>query len=164
MWRQKGTLWSAGLIRLFVYSTILLSAFWRIILKHWHYIILVPYILLSLCLRLYQFSHLYFMKHTGLWVFSLHISLGIIMRICVLYLVIVIKSEIWIINHCLGLSHEPMVCTDCLACFICAWFALVAFCCGLWFPKCYCCSSEINRKCIKLIQNNKPQKIYVHIW
>ena len=67
-------------------------------------------------------------------------------------------------NHCLGLSHETMVCTDCLACLICAWFALVAFCCGLWFPKCYCCSSEINGKCIKLIKNNKPQKICVHIW
>ena len=28
---------------------------------------------------------------------------------CVLHLIIIIKSELWIINHCLGLGHETMV-------------------------------------------------------
>ena len=33
---------------------------------------------------------------------------------CVLYLIIIIKSEVWIVNHCLGLGHETMVCAVCL--------------------------------------------------
>ena len=35
-------------------------------------------------------------------------------RECVLYLIIIIKPEVWIINHCLGLGHETMVCAVCL--------------------------------------------------
>ena len=35
---------------------------------------------------------------------------------CVLYLII-IKSEVWIVNHCLGLGHETMVCAVCLTMF-----------------------------------------------
>ena len=38
-------------------------------------------------------------------------------RECVLYLIIIIKPEVWIINHCLGLGHETMVCTVCLTMF-----------------------------------------------
>ena len=34
---------------------------------------------------------------------------------CLLYLNTIIKSEAWIINHCLWLSHETMVCTVCVA-------------------------------------------------
>ena len=37
---------------------------------------------------------------------------------CVLYLIIIIKSEVWIINHCLGLGHETMVCAVCLTMFL----------------------------------------------
>ena len=33
---------------------------------------------------------------------------------CVLNLIIIIKSVVWIINHCLGLGHETMVCAVCL--------------------------------------------------
>ena len=54
----------------------------------------------------------------GLCVFSLPISLMMIMRICVLYLII-IKSEAWPIYHCLGLGHETMVCTVCISVFLC---------------------------------------------
>ena len=36
------------------------------------------------------------------------------LRECVLYLIIIIKSEVWIVNHCLGLGHETMVCAVCL--------------------------------------------------
>ena len=38
---------------------------------------------------------------------------------CVLCLIITIKSEVWIINHCLGLGHETMVCAVCLTLFLC---------------------------------------------
>ena len=37
---------------------------------------------------------------------------------CVLYLIIIIKPEVWIINHCLGLGHETMVCAVCLSMFL----------------------------------------------
>ena len=40
-------------------------------------------------------------------------------RECVLYLIIIIKPEVWIINHCLGLGHETMVCAVCLTMFLC---------------------------------------------
>ena len=36
---------------------------------------------------------------------------------CVLYLIIIIKPEVYIINHCLGLGHETMVCALCLTMF-----------------------------------------------
>ena len=45
-------------------------------------------------------------------------------RECVLYLIIIIKPEVWIINHCLGLGHETMVCAVCLTMFLWA-FAIV---------------------------------------
>ena len=35
-----------------------------------------------------------------------------------LYLIIIIKPEVWIINHCLGLGHETMVCAVCLTMFL----------------------------------------------
>ena len=30
----------------------------------------------------------------------------------------IIKSEVWIVNHCLGLGHETMVCAVCLTMFL----------------------------------------------
>ena len=39
-------------------------------------------------------------------------------RECVLYFIIIIKPEVWIINHCLGLGHETMVCAVCLTMFL----------------------------------------------
>ena len=44
----------------------------------------------------------------GLCVFSLPISLAIIMKMFFI-LIIIIKSEVWIIIHCLRLSYEAMV-------------------------------------------------------
>ena len=43
-------------------------------------------------------------------------------RECVLYLIIIIKPEVWIINHCLGLGHETMVCAVCLTMFLLDFF------------------------------------------
>ena len=54
----------------------------------------------------------------GLYVFSLPISLVIIERIYILCLIIIIKSEVRTIAHCLGLGHETMVSTVCLSIFL----------------------------------------------
>ena len=43
--------------------------------------------------------------------------LMIIVRTRVLYLTIIIKSEVWPICHYLGLGHDTMLCTVCLAIF-----------------------------------------------
>ena len=76
---------------------------------------LVKYILSSVCLTSNQFSQLYFMQYMELCVFSLTIYLMVIMRIRVLYLIVIINSEVWPICHCLGLGHETMVCAACPA-------------------------------------------------
>ena len=44
--------------------------------------------------------------------------LVMIERIYILYLIIIIKSEVWTITHCLGLGHETMVCAVCLFVFL----------------------------------------------
>ena len=63
----------------------------------------------NVCLRLSPFSQLSLMKYMdGLCVFGSPFSL-VIVRICVLYLLIIIKSEVCPICHCLGLGHEIMV-------------------------------------------------------
>ena len=46
------------------------------------------------------------------------ISLMMIEGIFALYLIIIIKSEIWIISHYLMLCHETMVCAVCLLVFL----------------------------------------------
>ena len=56
--------------------------------------IFVMYILSNVCQRLSQFSQLSFMQYMELCVFSLTISLMMIVRISVLYLNIIIKSEV----------------------------------------------------------------------
>ena len=40
------------------------------------------------------------------------------MRIYIPCLIIIIKSEVWTITHCLGLGHETMVCAVCLFIFL----------------------------------------------
>ena len=76
--------------------------------KYWTFKMLVRYILSSMCLRLSQFSQLSFMQYMGPSVFPLLISLVMIVRICVLYLIIIIKSVVWNICHCLGLGHAKI--------------------------------------------------------
>ena len=53
-----------------------------------------------------------------LYVFSLPISLMMIERIYIVCLIIIIKSEVWTITHCLGLGHEIMVSAVCLSIFL----------------------------------------------
>ena len=38
---------------------------------------------------------------------------------CVLYLIIIIKSEVWISNHCLGPGHETIACAVWFTVFLC---------------------------------------------
>ena len=63
----------------------------------------------SVCLRFSPFSLLSFMQYMGLCLLSSPIPL-VIVRIRILYLIIIIKSDLWSICHCLGLGHETMVC------------------------------------------------------
>ena len=48
----------------------------------------------------------------------LTISLVMIVRICVLYITIIIKSELWIISHNFWRCHETIMCVACLAMFL----------------------------------------------
>ena len=75
------------------------------------------YILSSVWVRLSIFSPLSIIQYVGLYVFSLLISLVMIEKIYILCLIIIIKSEVWAITHCLGLGHETMVSAVCLSIF-----------------------------------------------
>ena len=75
----------------------------------------VRYNLSSVRIRLSIFSQLSIIQYVGLCVFSLPISFVMIERIYILFLIIIIKSEVWTITHCLGLGHETMVCVVCLS-------------------------------------------------
>ena len=109
--------WLADRTRLFVQYTISLSSLCKLIWRHWTYKIPVRYILSSVWVRLSIFSLLFILHYVGLYVFSLPISLVMIERIYILCLII-IKSEVWTINHCLGLGHETMVSAVCLYIFL----------------------------------------------
>ena len=64
----------------------------------------------SLCLILNKLSLLSLLSFVKYIRFKLTLSPVIIVRICVFYLIITIKSEIWITSHCLVLGHKIMVC------------------------------------------------------
>ena len=78
----------------------------------------VRYILPSVWVRLSIFSLLSIIKYVGLYVFSFPIFFVMIDRIYILCLIIIIKSEVWTITHCLGLGHETMVSAVCLSIFL----------------------------------------------
>ena len=82
----------------------------------------VRYILSSVWVWLSIFSLLSIIQYVGLYVFGLPISLVVTERIyiyiCILCLIIIIKSEVWTITHCLGFSHETMVSAVCLSIFL----------------------------------------------
>ena len=67
----------------------------------------------SVCLRLIQFSQLNFMQYIRLCIFSLPIYLTSNVRIHVFCLIIIIKSQVWPICHCLGLGQETMLYAVC---------------------------------------------------
>ena len=87
--------------------------------RHWTYKMPVRYNLSSVWVRLSIFSQLSIIQYVGLCVFNLPISFVMIARIYILCLIIIIKSEVWTITHCLGLGHETKVCAVCLSIFLC---------------------------------------------
>ena len=97
------------------YYTTSLSLLCICVWMHWIFKMLIRYILSSVCLILSQFSQLSFMIYMGLCVFSLPISLMMILRIWIFYLILIIRLEVWPISHCLGLGHETMVGAVCLS-------------------------------------------------
>ena len=65
-------------------------------------------------------------QYVGLCVFQFTHTLVMIERIYILCLIIIIKSEVWTITHCLGLSHETMMCAVCLSIFFLkTWYIVV---------------------------------------
>ena len=100
MHKLLSALWPDGRIRLFAYYTTSSCG------RFWTNKMIFRYILSSVCLRLSQFSQSSSMQHMGLYVFSLPISLMMIMKINVLYAIVIIKSEVWPSFHCLGSGHE----------------------------------------------------------
>ena len=113
--KYSDTFWLADRTSLFVQYTISLSSLCKLIWRHWTYKMPVRYILSSVWVRLSIFSPLSIIQYVGLYVFSLPISLMMIERIYILCLIIIIKSEVWTITHCLGLGHETMVSAVCLS-------------------------------------------------
>ena len=116
--KYPDTFWLADRTRLFVQYTISLSSLCKLIWRHWTYKMPVRYILSSVWVRLSIFSPLYIIPYVRLYGFSLPISLVMIERIYILCLIIIIKSELWTITHCLGLGHETMVSAVCLSIFL----------------------------------------------
>ena len=76
---------------------IIVQTIWR----HRIYKMPVRYNLLSVWIRLSIFFQLSNIQYVGLCVFSLLISFVMIERIYILCLIIIIKSEVWTITHCL---------------------------------------------------------------
>ena len=71
----------------------------------------------DVCIK-YEARSYNYLSCDRLWlcVFSLPMSLMVIVKIHVLYLII-LKSEVWPICHFLGFGHETMVCVVCLSIF-----------------------------------------------
>ena len=113
--KYSDTFWLADRSRLFVQYTISLSSLCKLIWSHRTYKMTVRYILSSVWVRLSIFSPLSSIQYVGLCVFSWPIPLVIIERIYIHCLIIIIKSEVWTVTHCLGLGHETMVCAVCLS-------------------------------------------------
>ena len=90
----------------------------HIIWRQWTYKMPVIYILSSVWVRLSIFSPFSIIQYVGLYVFSLPFFLVMFERIYILWLII-IKSEVWTITHCLGLGHETMVSAVCCSIFVC---------------------------------------------
>ena len=107
--KYSDTFWLEDRTRLFVQYIISLSSLCKLIWRHWTDKMPVRYILSSVWVRLSIFSPLSIIQYVGLYVFSLPISLVII---------VIIKTEVWTITHCLGLGHKTMASAVCLSIFL----------------------------------------------
>ena len=125
--KYSDTFWLADRTSLFVQYTISLSSLCKLTWRHWTYEMHVRYILSSVWVRLSIFSPLSIIQYVGLYVFSLPISLVMIERIYIICLIIIIKSEVWTITHCLGLGHETMMSAVCFFIFLFLLYHLMEF-------------------------------------
>ena len=125
--KYSDTFWLADRTRLFLQYTISLSSLRKLIWRPWTYKMPVRYILSSVWVRLSIFSPLSIIQYVGLYVFNLPISLVMIRRPYILCLIIIIKSEVWTVIHCLGLGHETMVSAVCLSIFSWIWIWTMGF-------------------------------------
>ena len=108
------TLWHVGRIRLFATYTFSLSSLCKFFLTTK---MRVSCMLPSVCLRL-RHSLNYILYNIWSFVLSTCPILLWWSWECVLYLIIIIKSEAWSVNHRLGLGHETMVRAVCLTMFL----------------------------------------------
>ena len=97
--KNSDTFLLADRTRLFVQYTISLSSLCKLIWRHWIYKMPVRYILSSVWVRVSIFSSLSIIQYVGLYDFSLPISLAMIERIYIPFLIIIIKSEVWTIFY-----------------------------------------------------------------
>ena len=89
--------------------------------RHWTYKMPGRYNLSSVWVRLSIFSQLSVIHYTiygAVWFQFTHFLCDDCERIYILCPIIIIKSEVWTITHCLGLGHETMVCAVCLSIFL----------------------------------------------
>ena len=110
--KWSDTLWPVVRVRLFADYTISLSSLCILIWRHWTTKMLVRYMLPS------DNSLNYLIFNIWGCVSSAYPILLWWSWECVLDLIIIIKPEVWIINHCLGLGHDTMVCAVCLTMFL----------------------------------------------
>ena len=116
--KYSDTFWLADRTRLFGQYTISLSSLCKLIWRHWNYKIIVRYILSSVWVRLSIFSPYPLYNMWGC-MFTVYPFLLWWLREYeyILCLIIINKSEVWTITHCLGLGHETMVSAVCLSTF-----------------------------------------------
>ena len=116
--KYSDTFWLADRTRLFVQYTISLSSLCKLIWRHWTYKIPVRYIFVECVSKIkhilsvihyiicgavcFQFTHFCCDDWDNIYIY-------------ILCLIIIIKSEVWTISHCLGLDHETMVSAVCLS-------------------------------------------------
>ena len=83
------------------------------------YLMLVFLSLIIFILRLSQFSQFFHAMHGAVCIQLTHLSYYDCENRCTLsrgiYPIIIIKSKVWSIFHCLGSGHETMVCVVCLS-------------------------------------------------
>ena len=116
--KYSDTFWLADRTCLFVQYAISISSLVKLICMHWTYKMPVRYILSSVWVILSTFCPFSIIQYVGLYVFSLPIYLVMIESICIVCLIIIIKSAVWTTTHCLGLGHATMVSAACLSIFL----------------------------------------------
>ena len=116
------------------------------------------YIVSSVWVRQGIFSHLSNIQYVGLCVFSLHISLVMIERIYMLCLIIIIKSEVWTITHCL---LRVMSWNNGVRCMSFCTLILIKMHVKLWFKTIKRCSPLYHTYGPTIISNQISKKYYI---